>query len=101
MNCLSNDPSRPRRLSDLEHTDELNRMKFRLYALETAVSGARSFDNGDERDGVLQLICDLAEQMRQCAEAFEAERKLRTSDELDARTRLGKGTRRYPVIVAP
>ena len=92
---------RPYRLSDLDHFDELNKMKMRLHALETAICGARSFDSGDERDGILQLVDDLAEKMKACAEAFEAERKLRVEEEAATRRRLGRDQRLYPVIVSP
>jgi homoserine kinase len=93
--------TQPHRLSDLDHIDELNKMKLRLHALETALCGAGSFDKGDERDGILQLVSDLAERMKACAEDFEAERKLRIEEELARKRRLGKDRRFYPVIVNP
>jgi hypothetical protein len=92
----------PHRLSDLGHIDELNKMNLRLYALETALSGARSFDKGNERDGILQLVSDLAEKMKACAEDFEVERKLRIEEELATKKRLGRDRGSpYPVIVSP
>ena len=93
--------TQPHRLSDLDHIDELTRMKLRLHALETALCGARSFDKGDERDGILQLVCDLIERMTACAEAFEAEQKLRAEDELATSRRLGKEQRHLSVIINP
>ncbi len=66
-------------VADLRHTDELNRMKSRLFGLEAAVAGASSFGDCDEREGVLQIISDVCHQMKNCAEAFENMRQLRLS----------------------
>lgn len=65
------------RLADLQHCDELNRMKARLYGLEAAVAGAETLEDGVMRDGVLQLFSDVTQQMKRCATMFEAMRQVR------------------------
>jgi hypothetical protein len=64
------------RLTDGDHMGELNRMKDRLFGLEAAIKDicdpAMPFEAG-----VCQLASDISNAMEKCAEAFEAERKLR------------------------
>jgi hypothetical protein len=58
------------RIADVRHCDELNRMKSRLFGLEAAVAGASTFSKSNERNGVLQLMFDVVQQMENCAKAF-------------------------------
>lgn len=64
------------RLTDLDHADELGRMKVRLRALSVSAQSALT-GNAEVLDGFHQLLIDAADAMRQCAEAFDAERSLR------------------------
>jgi hypothetical protein len=68
--------------TDLRHTDELNRMKSRLFGLVATVEGAAT----NKRDGMPQLVFDVVKQMESCAKAFEAIHKPRLA-------KRGKGPR--------
>jgi hypothetical protein len=61
--------------------DELNCMVDRMYGLEAAIVGVCDRDTPFE-NGLCQLAGDVADAMAACAEAFEAELKLRRTREL-------------------
>jgi hypothetical protein len=67
------------RLDDIDHMDELNRMKHRIFGLEAAILGACNSDTSFNH-GLKRLASDIADAMAACAEAFEAERELRRSE---------------------
>ncbi|MBI1868487.1 MAG: hypothetical protein HYS06_09385 [Methylocystis sp.] len=69
------------RLSDLQHADELNRIKARCHGLLAAIDGAFSHFESADHGGVCQLGDDVCEAVERCAEAFEAERQLRMGEE--------------------
>jgi hypothetical protein len=63
-------------LTDLEHLDELNRMVQRMHGLEAAILGVCDSDTPFD-NGIYRLTIDIADAMKVCAEAFEAERQRR------------------------
>jgi hypothetical protein len=75
--------SEQERLTDLEHGDELSRMVARLSGLQTALYGL-DLENSEPSkstvDGFFQLVDDVCENMKACAEAFSAERELRMAE---------------------
>ena len=64
------------RLTDLDHLDELNRMKSRLRLLSVAAESVAT-THDDVFSGFHQLIIDVADAMKRCAEAFDVEHGLR------------------------
>jgi hypothetical protein len=75
-----------RHINDLEHIDELHRMKLRLFALEVAVNGAQSWEHGDERDAISQLLSDIVANIGTCVERFEATQKQRRNERRSAQS---------------
>ena len=70
----------PKRLSDIQHTDELHNMKHRLHGLKLLISAIDFGSAWEKRDGVKQVVQDVVAAMEKCAEAFEAERLLRRKE---------------------
>jgi hypothetical protein len=72
------------RLTDLDHSEELDRMVDRLRGLETAIEGL-NLEAGCPADfilnGVYQLIEDVCDKMQACADAFCADRQHRMAEE--------------------
>ena len=68
------------RLTDREHSEELNRMVARLWGLNTAIRGL-DLDTSCPADflvsGIYRLADDVCESMEDCAAAFNEERRLR------------------------
>jgi hypothetical protein len=76
--------SQQKRLTDSDHNEELWRMVDRLQGLETAIEGL-NLEAGLPADfilnGVYQLIEDVCDKMRACADAFCADRQPRMAEE--------------------
>jgi len=72
------------RLTDSDHNEELWRMVDRLRGLETAIEGL-NLEAGLPADfilnGVYQLIEDVCDKMRACADAFCADRQVSMAEE--------------------
>jgi hypothetical protein len=72
--------SQQERLTDLEHSKELNRMVARLWGLNTAIRGL-DLDTSCPSDflvsGVYRIADDVCESMEDCAAAFNEEWRLR------------------------
>lgn len=64
------------RLTDLDHLDELNRMKSRMLALYVAADSMAGV-SAEVFEGFEQLIADVSDAMKRCAEAFDVEHTLR------------------------
>jgi hypothetical protein len=71
--------SQQKRLTDLDHENELGNMVDRLYGLTAALHD--SFDDGPNMtpcaSGTFRLLADVCDKMKVCADAFAAERQLR------------------------
>ena len=68
------------RLTDLGLEDRLIEMKNRCFGLQAAISFVAGYGDIIE-GGVAQLATDVAHEMEDLAEEFEAERKLRMAEE--------------------
>jgi hypothetical protein len=69
----------PERLSDTRLSEELGKMKARLFGVQAMLQGVE-YVCTSERAGVLQIMSDCAEKMEQIADQFEAERELRVAN---------------------
>jgi len=64
-------------LTDLEHSEELDRMVDRLRGLQVAVEGLLEGGLPADfmRNGVYRLIEDVCDKMQDCADTFHADRQ--------------------------
>jgi hypothetical protein len=67
-------------MTDIDLSDELARLSKFCACLVAAISGAETFHNGAERDGVLWLAGDIASDIAALTDAFEDERELRATE---------------------
>jgi hypothetical protein len=68
------EPESQERLTDLDHSDELSRIRQSAWGLCAAVAGLREFDADENaHSGVFKLAYDLCDEIADCAAAFRAE----------------------------